>query len=79
MAIQLCRWTGVKPIGLRFSNVMHPEDYQQFPAFQDDPQRRKWNLWAYIDARDGAQAVRRALELDASAPTCSSSPMPTPS
>jgi nucleoside-diphosphate-sugar epimerase len=23
---------------------------------------RKWNLWGYIDARDGAQAVRRALE-----------------
>jgi UDP-glucose 4-epimerase len=22
---------------------------------------RKWNLWGYIDARDGAQAVRRAL------------------
>ena len=25
---------------------------------------RKWNLWTYIDARDGAQAVRKALELD---------------
>ena len=25
---------------------------------------RKWNLWGYIDARDGAQAVRRALEHD---------------
>ena len=23
---------------------------------------RKWNLWGYIDARDGAQAVRLALE-----------------
>jgi UDP-glucose 4-epimerase len=65
MAIQLCRWEpALKMIGLRFSNVMHPEDYQQFPAFQDDPQLRKWNLWAYLDARDGAQAVRRALELD---------------
>jgi nucleoside-diphosphate-sugar epimerase len=24
--------------------------------------RRKWNLWSYIDARDAAQAVRKALE-----------------
>ena len=23
---------------------------------------RKWNLWGYIDGRDGAQAVARALE-----------------
>ena len=49
-------------IGLRFSNVMDPEDYAQFPAFDRDPHLRKWNLWGYIDARDGAQAVRRALE-----------------
>ena len=26
---------------------------------------RRWNLWAYIDGRDGAQAVRRALQHDA--------------
>jgi nucleoside-diphosphate-sugar epimerase len=48
--------------GLRFSNVMYPEDYAEFPSFDADPQLRRWNLWAYIDARDGAQAVRRALE-----------------
>jgi nucleoside-diphosphate-sugar epimerase len=41
---------------------MYPEDYAQFRAFDDDAWLRKWNLWAYIDARDGAQAVRRALE-----------------
>jgi UDP-glucose 4-epimerase len=23
---------------------------------------RKWNLWGYIDARDGAQSVERALD-----------------
>jgi nucleoside-diphosphate-sugar epimerase len=51
-------------IGLRFSNVMEPEDYLQFPAFDTDPALRSWNLWGYIDARDGAQAVRRALEYD---------------
>jgi UDP-glucose 4-epimerase len=47
---------------LRFSNVMWPEDYAAFAAVQDDAWARKWNLWGYIDARDGAQAVQRALE-----------------
>jgi nucleoside-diphosphate-sugar epimerase len=55
----------MKIIGLRFSNVMDPHEYQGFPAFDADPQARRFNLWGYIDARDGAQAVRRALELDA--------------
>jgi nucleoside-diphosphate-sugar epimerase len=63
MARQFCRWEPeMKIIGLRFSNVMQPADYAQFPSFDADPGRRKWNLWGYIDARDGAQAVRRALE-----------------
>ena len=63
MARQFCRWDPqLKMIGLRFSNVMDPEDYAQFPDFDADPHLRKWNLWGYIDARDGAQAVRRALE-----------------
>ena len=65
MAVQLCRWNpDLKMIGLRFSNVMEPADYARFPAFNDDPGSRKWNLWGYIDARDGAQAVRLALESD---------------
>lgn len=63
MAGHFCRWDPeLKMIGLRFSNVMEPEDYQAFPGFDADPQLRKWNLWGYIDARDGSQAVRRALE-----------------
>ena len=41
---------------------MEPGDYADFPSYEADPQARKWNLWGYIDARDGAQAVRRALE-----------------
>jgi nucleoside-diphosphate-sugar epimerase len=66
MARHFCRWVPeLKMIGLRFSNVMDPEDYARFPAFDDDPQLRRWNLWSYIDGRDGAQAVRRALEHDA--------------
>ena len=63
MAHHFCRWDPqLTMIGLRFSNVMDPEDYAQFPDFDRDPHLRKWNLWGYIDARDGAQAVRRALE-----------------
>jgi nucleoside-diphosphate-sugar epimerase len=63
MAIQLTRWDpGLSITGLRFSNVMDPEDYEEFPGFDADPALRKWNLWGYIDSRDGAQAVARALE-----------------
>jgi nucleoside-diphosphate-sugar epimerase len=51
-------------IGLRFSNVMDPSEYADFPSFESDAASRKWNLWCYIDARDGAQAVIRALEYD---------------
>ena len=65
MAEQFCRWDPeLKIFGLRFSNVMDPEDYRAFPGFDGDAGRRKWNLWAYIDGRDGAQAIRRALEAD---------------
>jgi nucleoside-diphosphate-sugar epimerase len=63
MAIQLCRWDpALKMIGLRFSNVMAPADYAEFPGYDADASRRSWNLWAYIDARDGAQAIRKALQ-----------------
>jgi UDP-glucose 4-epimerase len=65
MAAQFCRWNPeLKMIGLRFSNVMDPEDYAEFPSFDADPRARSWNLWGYIDARDGAQAVRKALEFE---------------
>ncbi|WP_028280249.1 NAD(P)-dependent oxidoreductase [Arthrobacter sp. H5] len=63
MAIQLTRWDQTLSItALRFSNVMDPDDYEAFPSFDDDPMKRKWNLWGYIDGRDGAQSVLRALE-----------------
>ncbi|MEP7021097.1 MAG: NAD(P)-dependent oxidoreductase, partial [Pseudonocardiales bacterium] len=63
LAGQLCRWDPrLKMIGLRFSNVMEPADYRAFPGYDTDARSRKWNLWGYIDARDGAQAVRLALE-----------------
>jgi nucleoside-diphosphate-sugar epimerase len=63
MAGQFCRWDPeLSMTGLRFSNVMEPADYARFPGFDADPALRQWNLWGYIDARDGAQAVRLALQ-----------------
>lgn len=63
MVDQLCRWNPeLKATGLRFSNVMYVEDYAAFPVFEDDPTLRDWNLWSYIDARDGALAIRLGLE-----------------
>ncbi len=65
LAFHLCRQDAeLKMYGMRFSNVMLPEDYARFPGFDGDPTLRKWNLWSYIDARDGAQACRKALEHD---------------
>jgi len=64
MAIELTRWYPEASItALRFSNVMWPEDYAEFPSFDADARQRKWNLWSYIDARDGSQAIERALEV----------------
>jgi len=62
LAVELVRWNPDLSItALRFSNVMVTEDYAEFP-FDDDVRTRKWNLWGYIDARDGAQAVESALQ-----------------
>jgi len=64
LANELVRWhPDLSVTALRFSNVMDPEDYAAFPSFDADAQLRRWNLWGYIDARDGAQAVQRALEV----------------
>jgi nucleoside-diphosphate-sugar epimerase len=64
MARQFNRWTGIPYVGLRFSNIMEPHDYERFPSFWGDPHLRKWNLWGYVDARDVAQACRLALTAD---------------
>ena len=64
MARQLHRWNGTTIIGLRFSNIMVRSDYERFPTFWDDPHRRKWNLWGYVDESHVTQSVRLALEAD---------------
>ena len=64
LAQKLVRWDQELSIAaLRFSNVMEVSDYAPFPSFDADAGIRRWNLWGYIDARDGAQAVERALAL----------------
>ncbi|KAH9920775.1 uncharacterized protein B0H18DRAFT_956908 [Fomitopsis serialis] len=75
MAEEYCRWDPTtKVISLRFSNVQALEDYKDFDGWQHDPKLRKWkwhfgwdfacagSLFGYIDARDGAQAIRKGLE-----------------
>ena len=62
MAAQAARRSSIPFVGLRFSNIMEPDDYARFPTFWDDPLLRRWNLWGYIDARDVAGSVRAALE-----------------
>ena len=60
LAQKLVRWDPALSItALRFSNVMTPDDYPGFAGFT--PESRRWNLWGYIDARDGAQAVLLSL------------------
>jgi nucleoside-diphosphate-sugar epimerase len=64
LAIKLTRWDPeLRITALRFSNVMEVADYANFAGYQQDASLRRWNLWGYIDSRDGAQAVVRALEV----------------
>ena len=63
LARELVRWhPDLSITALRFSNVMVPEDYAEFPSFDHDAALRKWNLWGYIDVHVGAQAAQKALE-----------------
>lgn len=63
MARHFTRWDpSARRSASSSSNVMVDEDYPAFRVFT--AQSRRWNLWGYIDARDGAQAIRLALESD---------------
>jgi nucleoside-diphosphate-sugar epimerase len=62
IAGHIAQWSGIPFVALRFSNIMAPADYQEFPSFWADPRDRKWNLWGYIDERDVAAACRLALQ-----------------
>ncbi len=69
IAGHIAEWSGIPFVALRFSNIMAPEDYQMFPTVWDDPNKRKWNLWGYIDQRDVALSCRLALEANTGAVT----------
>jgi nucleoside-diphosphate-sugar epimerase len=64
MARQFHRRFHTPLVGVRFSNIMEPQDYAFFPGYWKDARLRKWNLWGYVDARDVALGVRLALEKD---------------
>jgi nucleoside-diphosphate-sugar epimerase len=64
IAEQMAGWSQIPFVALRFSNVFKPDDYALMSQWQDDPRKRMWNLWGYVDARDAAAACRLALEAD---------------
>ncbi len=64
IAGHIAEWSSIPFIALRFSNILGPADYQQFPSYWNNPQLRKWNLWGYIDERDAAAACRLSLDAE---------------
>jgi nucleoside-diphosphate-sugar epimerase len=66
IATEIAGWSGIPFVALRFSNILGPQDYQDFPSYWDDARKRSWNLWGYIDERDAAAACRLALTADVS-------------
>ncbi|KZT54397.1 NAD(P)-binding protein, partial [Calocera cornea HHB12733] len=87
MAEQYARWDPALCVcSLRFSWIRAPEEYADFPGWQDDLKAgcsRIDSCWSHVDARDGAQAIRLALSaqlnghhvfLITSSETCMSTP-----
>ena len=66
MATEFARWSRIPFIGLRFSAIREPAEYDDFPSTWDDPHAGEWNVWGYVDARDVAQACRLSLTADVS-------------
>jgi nucleoside-diphosphate-sugar epimerase len=69
LARHMNRRYGVPFVGLRFSNIFydtpgHVTSYERIPKFWDNLHAKKFDLWAYVDARDTADACVQALESD---------------
>ena len=61
------RRTGMTVVSLRFAWIHTAITFrQQVCPLRDNPAGGAANLWSYVDARDVAQACRRALEADVS-------------
>lgn len=57
--------SGFDIYGLRINNVIAPEEYKSnFPAYMANPDLRRRNFFAYIDARDLGHMVERCLQTD---------------
>jgi len=64
-ALSFQRRSGADIYGLRINNVIEPHEYKaNFPAYMADPELRRRNIFAYIDARDLGQMVQRCLDAD---------------
>jgi nucleoside-diphosphate-sugar epimerase len=66
MATHISEWSGIPFVGLRFSNIFRPDEYERVPGYWEDPASRSWNLFGYIDVRDVAMSCQNALEADVS-------------
>lgn len=64
MAAHINDWSGIPFVGLRFSNIFRPDEYERVPGYWEDPTSRSWNLFGYIDVRDVAMSCQYALEAD---------------
>ncbi|MDA9237797.1 NAD(P)-dependent oxidoreductase [Planktomarina sp.] len=59
------RRSGIDIYGLRINNVIEPHEYKEkFPAFIENPDLRRRNIFSYIDARDLGQMVQKCLDTD---------------
>ena len=67
--------TGADIYALRINNVIEPHEYERdFPGYFDDPEVRRRNIFAYIDARDLGQIVDCASGPTGWAIRCSTRP-----
>ncbi|WP_339641316.1 NAD(P)-dependent oxidoreductase [Jannaschia helgolandensis] len=59
------RRSGFDIYGLRINNVIEPHEYERdFPDYLANPDTRRRNIFAYIDARDLGQMVECCLKTD---------------
>ena len=59
------RRSGIDIYGLRINNVIEPHEYKEkFPAYMENPDLRRRNIFSYIDARDLGQTVQKCLDTD---------------
>jgi nucleoside-diphosphate-sugar epimerase len=57
--------TGADIYGLRINNVIEPHEYDEhFPTYVENPDLRRRNIFAYIDARDLARMIELCLTTD---------------